>query len=157
MDNRPSWDQYFIEITKLTSKRSNCLKRKVGCIIVKDYRILSLGYNGTPRGMKNCFEGGCKRCSDSNNTAGINLDICMCMHAEENAILFVSKADLMDSTLYVTLFPCVGCTKKIIQCGVKKIAYIETYNKEMEDLSRNLLTSVNIEIVNLLIDNNNNV
>jgi len=74
---RPSWDEYFVNIAKLTSERSNCIKRKVGCILVKDKRILSLGYNGTPVGSLNCYEGGCKRCCDQyyqrqDNSAGKN-------------------------------------------------------------------------------------
>ena len=94
--HRPTWDNYFINIAKLTSERSNCIKRSVGCIIVKEKRILSLGYNGTPINTVNCYQGGCKRCMDQYNkteTSGKNLDLCMCLHAEENAILFVSKTD----------------------------------------------------------------
>ena len=76
--NRPTWDEYFIKIAKLTSERSNCIKRSVGCILVKDKRILSLGYNGTPIGTLNCYEGGCKRCCEQfsdnkTNSAGKNL------------------------------------------------------------------------------------
>lgn len=149
MDTRPTWDQYFIDIAKLTSKRSNCIKRKVGCVVVKDTRIMSLGYNGTPKGMLNCFSGGCNRCNNSANTAGHHLDVCMCLHAEENALLFLSKGDLLDSTLYVTLFPCVGCTKKIIQCGIKRIVYLETYNKEMEMISKSVLSQTQIEILQM--------
>lgn len=124
---RPDWDEYFVDIAKLTSKRSNCIKRKVGCIIVKDTRIISLGYNGTPKGFKNCFEGGCDRCN-SNAKSGENLDLCMCLHAEENALLFVKQRDLDGSTMYITLIPCISCVKKIIQCGVKRIVYNEDYN-----------------------------
>lgn len=145
MDTRPSWDEYFMEITKLTSQRSNCIKRKVGCIIVKDTRILSLGYNGTPRGLPNCFDGGCDRCN-RRDSCGVNLDICVCLHAEENALLFVEKSDLLDSTIYVTLFPCVGCTKKIIQCGVKRIVFLQSYNENMEEISKNILYSAGIII-----------
>ena len=126
---RPSWDEYFMEIAKLTKLRSNCIKRKVGCIIVKNNRILSLGYNGTPVNTENCFSGGCKRCMDQHVkkeievSSGKNLDLCLCLHAEENALLFIDKNDLLDSTMYVTLIPCIGCVKKIIQCKIKKIIY----------------------------------
>jgi dCMP deaminase len=143
-DTRPSWECYFMDIARLTSKRSNCIKRKVGAVIVKDNRIVSLGYNGTPVGVKNCFEGGCDRCSNKGNSCGMNLDICMCLHAEENAMLFVNKDILMGSSLYVTLFPCVGCSKRIIQCGIKEIIYDEVYNPEMEILSKRVLDSVNV-------------
>lgn len=128
MNNRPTWEEYFYSIAELTKERSNCIKRKVGCIIVKDYRIISLGYNGTPKGMKNCFDGGCIRCNNTDIKSGELLDECLCLHAEENALLFVSKEDLKNSDLYVTLIPCIGCIKKIIQCGIKRIFFGEYYN-----------------------------
>jgi dCMP deaminase len=137
---RPSWDEYFMEIAKLTEMRSNCIKRKVGCIIVKNNRILSLGYNGTPINTENCFSGGCKRCMDQHVkreievSSGKNLDLCLCLHAEENALLFVDKNDLLDSTMYVSLIPCISCVKKIIQCKIKNIIYLEDYNFELDQL-----------------------
>lgn len=155
MNERPTWDEYFIKIAKLTSERSNCIKRKVGCIIVKDNRILSLGYNGTPSKMKNCYEGGCQRCIDqynnSEHTSGKNLDMCMCLHAEENAMLFVSKNELNNSVLYVTLMPCISCVKKIIQCGIKKVIYIEDYNTELTKLSTKMLLEVKIDIKQIIV------
>ena len=105
---RLTWDEYFMKIAILTSQRSNCIKRKVGAIIVKDNRILSQGYNGTPSGFVNCFDGGCKRCSEQHYDSteehkGKDLDVCVCLHGEENCLLFVSKNDLLDSTIYTTL------------------------------------------------------
>ena len=152
---RPTWDEYFVQIAQLTSQRSNCIKRRVGCIIVKENRILSLGYNGTPRRMKNCYEGGCKRCVDQykekEQTSGKNLDLCMCLHAEENAMLFLSKADLVESTLYVTLIPCISCVKKIIQCGINRIVYIEDYNKDISTISKSILAEIGISIDKFII------
>jgi dCMP deaminase len=143
---RPSWDEYFIKIAKLTSERSNCIKRKVGCLIVKDFRILSLGYNGTPSGVKNCYEGGCYRCSHQKNksTTGKDLHLCICLHAEENAILFISQNNIKDSTIYITLFPCLGCIKKILQCKIKRIVYVDDYDEETEIFSKKILTENNI-------------
>jgi dCMP deaminase len=153
---RPSWDEYFMTIAELTSKRSNCLRRKVGCIIVGDNRILSLGYNGTPRGTLNCFEGGCLRCLEltRNNTgdeAGHKLDLCMCLHAEENAMLFVAKKELQGATMYVTLMPCISCVKKILQCGLEKVYYKEEYNEDVSRQSKALLerNGVVVEKLNL--------
>jgi dCMP deaminase len=152
--SRPSWDEYFMNISLLTKSRSNCIKRKVGCILVKDNRILSLGYNGTPINTKNCYEGGCKRCMDQynkkkeigekENSSGKALDLCMCLHAEENALLFVNKTDLKDSTMYVTLIPCISCVKKILQCKIKKVVYIEDYSPEIDTLSKNILKENNV-------------
>jgi dCMP deaminase len=110
--DRPTWDEYFINIALLTSKRSNCIKRKVGCVIVNDNRVVSLGYNGTPTGIKNCFEGGCERCNDKSNTCGLNLDLCICLHAEENALLFADYNKLVNSTLYVNVIPCIELLKQ---------------------------------------------
>lgn len=148
---RPSWDEYFIKIASLTSERSNCIKRKVGCIIVKDKRILSLGYNGTPVGTENCYTGGCKRCMDQYlqqniDSSAKNLDLCMCMHAEENALLFNTKDDLQGSTMYVTLIPCISCVKKILQCKIKRVVYIDNYLKQLDDQSESILLKNGIEI-----------
>jgi dCMP deaminase len=149
--NRPSWDQYFLTIAKLTSERSNCIKRKVGCLVVKENRILSLGYNGTPRGTLNCFEGGCERCKN-NSGSGTNLDLCLCLHAEENALFFVSKSDLQNSTMYVTLLPCISCTKKIIQCGIKRVVYISKYESVTTEMSCDYMTQNGITVSQLSID-----
>jgi dCMP deaminase len=143
--HRPSWDKYFITIAQLTSERSNCIKRRVGCILVKDYRILSLGYNGTPKGTQNCFEGGCLRCSNT-VVPGTHLDLCMCLHAEENAILFLSKSELCGSVMYVTLMPCISCVKKIIQCGIAKVIYLESYCNEIDIKSKDILEKSGIVI-----------
>jgi len=153
---RPSWDIYFIKIAKLTSERSNCIKRKVGCVLVKDKRILSLGYNGTPIGSKNCYEGGCKRCIDQytnnmENSSAKSLDLCMCLHAEENALLFNKKEDLENSTMYVTLIPCISCVKKILQCGITRVVYIENYHPELDTQSLKILTDSNIIVKQILI------
>lgn len=83
---RPSWDTYFMHLSDLAARRSNCMKRRVGCILVKDSRVVATGYNGTPRGLRNCNEGGCDRCN-ANAPCGTGLDRCLCMHAEENALL----------------------------------------------------------------------
>jgi dCMP deaminase len=149
--NRPSWDEYFITIAKLTSERSNCIKRKVGCIIVKDNRILCLGYNGTPRGMLNCYEGGCLRCNKNCSTA-TNLDTCMCLHAEENALLFLSQKDVENATLYVTLLPCISCAKKIIQCQLKRVVYIDTYLEEIDVISIKMMKNVGITVDQIVVD-----
>ncbi len=149
MDTRPSWQKYFYSIAELTKERSNCIKRKVGCIIVKDNRIVSLGYNGTPQGMENCFSGGCERCNNLNIKSGENLDKCLCLHAEENALLFVSKNDLLDSDLYVTLIPCIGCVKKIIQCGIKNVFFGEYYTNCIDNFSIDTLNNNKICITKI--------
>lgn len=89
------------------------MKRGNGAIVVKEFRIVSTGYNGTPFGLLNCNEGGCKRCND-NTGQGIDLDKCLCLHAEESAVLEAGRNRTMEGTLYTTSFPCLLCTKAII-------------------------------------------
>ncbi|MCM8775286.1 MAG: dephospho-CoA kinase, partial [Candidatus Omnitrophica bacterium] len=116
---RPDWDQYFMGIAKVAALRSSCIKRKVAAVIVKDKRIIATGYNGTPRGVKNCNEGGCPRCN-SIDTSGKDLDECLCSHAEENAIVQSAYhgVSIKDSVLYTTYSPCLICTKMIINAGI---------------------------------------
>lgn len=83
---RPDWDTYFMEIAHVVSRRGNCLRRQVGAVIVHGFRIISTGYNGTPRGVRNCFEGGCARCAAAVES-GESLGECICAHAEENAVV----------------------------------------------------------------------
>ena len=98
---RPDWDTYFMEIANVVARRSNCSRRHVAAVIVKDKRIISTGYNGTPRGLKNCHEGGCPRCS-SNAPSGSHLGECLCSHGEENAIVSAAYhgVSVKDATLY---------------------------------------------------------
>ena len=122
--DRPSWDEYFMNIARVVASRSNCVKRMVGAVIVKDRRIISTGYNGTPRGTRNCNEGGCPRCAGGAQT-GQALDECLCSHAEENAITQSAYhgVTVRDATLYTTLCPCLMCTKMIINAGIREVIY----------------------------------
>jgi dCMP deaminase len=123
-DDRPSWDEYFMKIAEDASTRSNCLRRKVGALIVKQRNIISTGYNGTPMGVKNCFEGGCPRCI-SDVERGQGYDTCICVHAEANAILLAARhGNATDGgVLYTTIRPCFSCLKEAVQAGIKEIVY----------------------------------
>lgn len=124
---RPSWDQYFMQLADLAAHRSNCMKRRVGCVIVREKRVVSTGYNGTPRGMINCNEGGCPRC---NNAAkgGTGLSTCLCLHAEENALLEAGRDRIGGSaTLYCNTCPCLTCSVKITQVGISEVVYNQGY------------------------------
>ncbi len=125
---RPTWDEYFMKIARVVASRSNCMKRKVAALIVKDGRIISTGYNGTPRGTKNCNEGGCPRCN-AFNPSGKSLSECYCSHAEENAIVQASYhgIGIKGSTLFTTFSPCLLCTKMIINSGLGEVVYNEAY------------------------------
>ena len=142
-DPRPSWDEYFMNIAEVVASRSNCSRRKVAAVIVKDQRIISTGYNGTPKGIKNCFEGGCKRCS-SIAPSGLDLGECICNHAEENAIIQAAYhgVSVKNANLYCTYSPCLLCAKMIINAGIKEVIYQDNYGYTTQ--TANLLESVNI-------------
>ncbi len=141
--NRPSWDEYFMDIANVAAKRSNCCRRQVAAVIVKDSRVISTGYNGTPRGIPNCFEGGCPRCN-SDVPSGTGLGECICSHGEENAIIQAAYHGiaLKDSILYTTFSPCLLCAKLIINSGIKEVIYQERYS--MDEISSKLLKTAGV-------------
>lgn len=102
---RPTFDTYFLRLAEVCASRSNCMKRGIGAVIVQDNRVISTGYNGTPFGLTNCNEGGCKRCND-NVSQGDDLDKCLCLHAEESAVMEAGRNRCMGATLYTTVYPC---------------------------------------------------
>jgi len=126
--NRPGWDVYFMDIAHVVKTRSNCCRRQVAAVIVKDHRIISTGYNGTPRGIRNCAEGGCPRCAGT-APSGSDLDECICCHAEENAITQAAfhGIALQNSVIYSTMSPCLTCAKMIINAGIREVIYDEEY------------------------------
>lgn len=125
---RPSWDEYFMSIAEVVASRSNCVKRKVAAVVTRDRRIISTGYNGTPRGARNCNEGGCPRCN-SLAPGGTRLDECLCSHGEENAITHAAYhgVSLRDATIYTTFSPCLQCTKMTINAGIIEVVYNANY------------------------------
>ncbi|KAJ1952669.1 Deoxycytidine monophosphate (dCMP) deaminase [Linderina pennispora] len=143
---RPSWDTYFMLLSELASHRANCMKRKVGCILVKDTQIIATGYNGTPKGITNCNEGGCPRCN-AGTPCGVSLDHCLCIHAEENALLEAGRGRVRNAqgvVLYCNTCPCLGCAKKIVQVGVGTVVYSKGYG--MDALTLKLFKEAGIEV-----------
>jgi len=142
---RPGWDQYFMEIARVVSLRSNCIKRKVAAVVVLDRRVISTGYNGTPRGVKNCNAGGCPRCNHF-GPSGDKLEQCLCSHAEENAIVQAAYhgVSIKGSTLYSTYSPCLICTKMIINSGIVEVVYSKAY--VIEETPLKLLNEVGIKV-----------
>ncbi|KAF3762943.1 hypothetical protein M406DRAFT_264326 [Cryphonectria parasitica EP155] len=130
---RPSWDSYFMSLATLASHRSNCMKRRVGCVVVShNRRVISTGYNGTPRGIRNCSEGGCPRCN-SGQGSGHGLATCLCIHAEENALLEAGRDRLREgAVLYCDTCPCLTCSIKIAQVGVSEVVYAQGYSMDGE-------------------------
>jgi len=142
---RPDWDEYFMKIAQVASMRSNCIKRKVGAVIIRDKRIISTGYNGTPRGTKNCNEGGCPRCN-SLASSGTRLEECLCSHAEENSITQAAYhgTSVKDGTLYTTFAPCLMCSKMIINSGILEVVFNIDY--PLNDTSFHLFAQAGVKV-----------
>ncbi|KAM0754942.1 hypothetical protein T439DRAFT_284668 [Meredithblackwellia eburnea MCA 4105] len=159
---RPPWDVYFMRLAQLASLRSNCMKRRVGAVIVREKRVVSTGYNGTPRGVRNCNEGGCGRCNGYGDgmdpekksergiaQMGVGLDECLCLHAEENALLEVGRdrvsgGGTTGAVLYCNTCPCLRCAVRIVQCGVSEVVYSLTYATDAA--SKQILKEGNVKI-----------
>ncbi|KAI5363557.1 putative cytidine and deoxycytidylate deaminase domain, APOBEC/CMP deaminase, zinc-binding protein [Septoria linicola] len=135
---RPAWDHYFMTLASLAARRSNCMRRQVGCVLVRNKRILATGYNGTPRNIKNCADGGCPRCNSTSTTTsstsgGADLSTCLCIHAEENALLEAGRERInTSSVLYCNTCPCLTCTIKIVQVGITEVVYSQSYYMDAE-------------------------
>lgn len=143
---RPSWDEYFMEVAELAAKRSTCLRRNVGAVVVLDKRIIATGYNGAPRGIMHCEErGGCLR-EKMGIPSGERHELCMALHAEQNAIIQAASMgqSIEGSTIYVTHQPCVICAKMIINAGIRRIVVREGYP---DQLSVDILAEAGIRTV----------
>ena len=140
-NERPSWNDYFMELANLVKSRSTCLRRQVGCVIVKDKHVLATGYNGAPAGLAHCPDqrGGCLR-EQLKIPSGTRIEVCRAVHAEQNAII-QAEGSIKGASVYCTTFPCVTCAKMLINCGVKIIFYQDGYPDE---LSRAMLREANI-------------
>jgi dCMP deaminase len=141
--NRPSWDEYFMDIAKVVATRSTCLRRQVGAVIVKEKRMLTSGYNGAPRDLAHCGEVGCLR-ETQNIPSGQRHELCRGTHAEQNAIVQAALygVAIEGATVYCTHQPCSSCTKMIINAGIRRIVYQNPYPDE---LGRSLIDEAEIE------------
>ena len=128
MNARPTWDEYFVEITRQVATRSTCRRRHVGAVIVKDKRILSTGYNGAPSGFPHCDETGCLR-EQWGIPSGERQEICRGLHAEQNAIIQAALhgISVAGADIYTTHQPCITCAKMIINAGILRVVSLEGY------------------------------
>ncbi|KAK3628542.1 Deoxycytidine monophosphate (dCMP) deaminase [Elasticomyces elasticus] len=130
---RPTWDHYFMTLASLAARRSNCMRRQVGCVLVRSNRVISTGYNGTPRNVKNCNDGGCPRCNDGGGRSGVGLSTCLCLHAEENALLEAGRERVGGgAVLYCNTCPCLTCSIKIVQVGITEVVFNQSYYMDAE-------------------------
>ncbi|MFH2138625.1 MAG: dCMP deaminase family protein [Candidatus Omnitrophota bacterium] len=142
---RPSWDQYFLDIAQLVAKRSTCLRRSVGAVIVKDKRILTTGYNGAPSGLKHCEEVGCLR-EQLRVPSGQRHELCRALHAEMNAIIQAAQygMSVAESIIYCTTQPCIICAKMIVNAGIKKVVVTSNYP---DKLAEKILKEARVELI----------
>ena len=143
-NKRPTWDEYFLGIADLISKRSTCLRRSVGAVLVKDKRILATGYNGAPSGITHCEITGCIR-EKLKVPSGERHELCRGLHGEQNAFLQAALhgTSLKGASLYSTTQPCIICAKMIINAGIKEIVIKGDYPDKM---SKELLREAKIKI-----------
>ncbi len=149
---RPTWDEYFMLQAELAKLRSNCMAKRVGAVIVRDNRQLATGYNGTPPGVRNCYEGGCARCTErveGKIASGEALERCLCNHAEANAIMHCAILGIgtgrSGTSLYSTMVPCLECTKMAVTVGVVRIVCVEGYAES----DMGLLADARVEVVRM--------
>jgi len=130
---RPDKRMYFLLIALAARTRADCLGRRVGAVITREDRVLSTGYNGTPFGMPNCSEGGCYRCARRNDEPylrGGAYDVCLCVHAEQNALLTAARfgQQTFGASLTSTTQPCFGCLKEMLQAGITEVRYLHPWD-----------------------------
>ena len=142
---RMGWDEYFLKIAEVASQRATCFReKKVGAVLVKDRQIVSTGYNGAPKGIKDCLEK--EKCirDEKKLKSGERLEYCMATHAEQNAIAQAASAGVKTkgATLYTTNYPCILCSKLLINAGIKEIVY---KNQEKDELSPKILEEAGVK------------
>ena len=147
MHDRPTWDQYFLDMARVIGRRATCLRRQVGALLVRDKRILATGYNGAPSGLPHCEEVGCRR-QEMDIPAGERQELCRGLHAEQNAIIqgALHGVSVKGSVLYCTTQPCVICAKMLINAGVKRAVYEGDYP---DQLALEMLRQAGIELLSL--------
>jgi dCMP deaminase len=128
----PEPDEYYMGIAVAVREKANCQGNRIGAVIVKGNRVISTGYNGVPEGMENCLDGGCLRCENSGTVfpSGTGYDLCICVHAEQNAILTAARFGIAveGGTLYTTMKPCFGCAKELLQAKIERVVYLHEWS-----------------------------
>jgi dCMP deaminase len=148
---RPSWEEYFMTITRFVAKRSTCIRRQVGAILVKDKRILATGYNGVPSGLPHCYDVGCLRETEG-IPSGERHELCRGLHAEQNVIIQAAYhgINIQGAHLYCTNLPCTICMKMIIAAGIRKIFYENGYP---DRLAQEMIKESSLELSQLKKEN----
>lgn len=134
------FDAYYMSIAAAVAAGARCRGRHVGSVIVRKNRIISTGYNGTPEAITNCDQGGCPRCDPANKekgavSAGGYYDVCLCVHAEENALMTAARfgSSVEDGEMYTTLQPCFICLRELLQAGIRRVVFAEPWSHPAEE------------------------
>jgi dCMP deaminase len=145
--SRPSWHEYFMKIAHVVASRSTCIRRKVGAVLVRDKRILTTGYNGSPSGLKHCEDIGCLR-EEKKVPSGERHELCRGLHAEMNALLqaAIHGVRVAGATLYCTSSPCALCSKMLINVGIERVYVDGGYP---DDLAQELLREAGIPVLKI--------
>jgi dCMP deaminase len=142
---RPSWHVYFMDMAQLVSKRSTCLRRKVGAVLIKNNQMVASGYNGAPKHVSHCASVGCMR-EKLNVPSGEKHELCRGVHAEQNTIIqaALNGASLSGSVLYSTTYPCSICAKIIINAEIRYVYVCDDYP---DDLAKTMFAEAGTEII----------
>jgi len=144
IERRPSWDEYFLQLARLVSRRSTCLRRRVGAVLVKDKKILATGYNGVPSGIRHCSDIGCLR-DKLKIPSGQRHELCRGLHAEQNVLLQAALhgVSTKGSAVYITNQPCMICAKMLINAGIRQLIIADGYP---DDLAKEFLREAKIKV-----------
>lgn len=147
---RPSWDEYFIEISRMVATRGTCDRGRAGCVIVRDRQILTSGYVGSPKGLPHCDEAGHLFKKTIHEDGEITTHCVRTIHAEQNAICQAAKLGILleGATIYVKMEPCAVCAKMIINCGIKRVVCEKHYHGAQETADMFKQAGIELEVLN---------
>jgi len=145
---RPDWNTYFMDFARLAERRSVCLRRQVGAVIVKDRMIMATGYNGVPKGVTHCDQVGCLR-DEMDVPSGQRHELCRGLHAEQNAIIQAAYhgVQIRGSSMYCTFRPCLICVKMIINAGIERVFFLTDYD---DPLTGSMAAEAGLELTRLV-------
>lgn len=130
-------DIAYMRLALIARAQADCIRNRVGAALVLPVGVVLVGHNGTPDGMKRCLDGGCVRCANPKEfPSGQGYDMCLCVHAEQNALLKATRigVPVIGGTIYSTMRPCFGCTKEIVQVGIKEIVFLDDWRHKSREV-----------------------
>jgi dCMP deaminase len=147
---RPNWDRYFLDLCEAVSKRSTCDRGKTGCVIVKDRRIMTTGYVGSPTGLPHCDEVGHDMRKVFDDSGNVSQHCVRTLHAEQNAIIQAAKfgISLDGATLFCKMTPCRRCAMMIINSGIKRVVCEKHYHADKDTIELFKLAGIELVVIN---------